>query len=381
MKIQIPEYVNQVLAALARAGWEGYIVGGCVRDICLSRIPSDWDVCTPARPQQIKEALKDFRTIDTGIQHGTVTALSDGKPVEITACRVDGNYSDGRHPDSVTFTDDVTEDLARRDFTINAMAYSEARGLVDPFGGRADLAAGIIRCVGDPAQRFTEDALRIMRALRFASVLGFAIEEETERAVRELAGTVRRVATERIQVELSKLLTGSYVNRILTAYRETISACIGQNLPAVTDLERLPDALPVRLAALQPLDLKALKYDNKTIALAYGIAEAAASMQDAEPGRRELLLLLRDLGQDAVRGGLALRGYDDRLLSEILESGACYSLRQLAVSGRDLTGLSGPEIGETLQALLLAVILGLVPNEREPLLSYVKTIRNGDSVI
>ena len=276
MKIRIPEYVNQVLAVLESAGWEAYVVGGCVRDALLAREPEDWDVCTLAKPSSVKSAFSAWRTIDTGLKHGTVTVLSEGHPVEITTYRIDGNYSDGRHPDSVSFTDDITADLSRRDFTMNAIAYHEERGLVDPFGGAADITAGVIRCVGDPAQRFSEDALRIMRALRFASVLGFTIEPATLAAVRAMAASVRRVAAERINVEFSKLILGAGADQILMEEHDALEKALGTTLPEKTRLAGLPAELPIRLAALMPLPLREMKYDNRTIRLAESMAASAA---------------------------------------------------------------------------------------------------------
>ena len=203
-----------VLERLNAAGHRAVLVGGCVRDRLMGRTPHDYDAATSARPEQIREACAPMRVVETGVRHGTVTVLSGGLPVEVTTFRVEGGYSDHRRPDGVRFVADLEEDLARRDFTINAMALDEG-GIVDPFGGRADLSAGFIRCVGEPARRFEEDALRILRALRFASCLDFSIEPATLAAARAAAPTLTRVSAERVFAELDKLLLGPGAGRVL----------------------------------------------------------------------------------------------------------------------------------------------------------------------
>ncbi len=203
-EIRLPDNVNRILAQLHAAGHEAYAVGGCVRDSLLGREPNDWDITTSALPQEVKSLFP--RTVDTGIRHGTVTVMIGTEGYEVTTYRIDGSYSDGRHPDSVTFTGSLADDLCRRDFTINAMAYAPGEGVVDLFGGQEDLESGVVRAVGDSLQRFSEDALRMMRAIRFAAQLGYRVEEETFHAIRKLAGTLDRVSPERIRTELDKLL-------------------------------------------------------------------------------------------------------------------------------------------------------------------------------
>lgn len=210
IQIQLPDACRTILSRLTDAGHRAYAVGGCVRDSLLGRAPHDWDIATDARPAETQAVFRDFPVIETGIRHGTVTVLLDGEPYEITTFRVDGRYSDGRRPDSVSFAATIEEDLARRDFTVNAMAYSETEGLVDPFGGRQDLRDGLLRCVGNPETRFSEDALRLFRAVRFAAELGFSLEPETRRALDRLHGSISRVAKERIFAELKKLLTAPH---------------------------------------------------------------------------------------------------------------------------------------------------------------------------
>ena len=224
--MNVPSHVTQLLKALRTAGFTACPVGGCVRDSLLGRRPSDWDLCTDARPQQVKACLSPrWRTVDTGIAHGTVTVLTRGGPVEVTTFRVETGYTDHRRPDGVRFVADLKEDLARRDFTVNAMALDE-EGIVDPFGGRADLEAKVIRCVGEPAARFEEDALRILRALRFAACLDFAIEPATLAAARAAAPTLSRVSAERVFTELDKLLLGRGAGRVLAECGDILARVI-----------------------------------------------------------------------------------------------------------------------------------------------------------
>lgn len=224
VKIRIPAGAEQILHRLEEKGFEAYVVGGCVRDSLLGREPHDWDITTSATPQQVKRIFP--RTVDTGLKHGTVTVLLDREPYEVTTYRIDGDYLDGRHPSGVTFTRNLREDLQRRDFTINAMAYSDSRGLQDCFGGLADLEKGLIRAVGDPEKRFGEDALRIMRAVRFAAQLGYAVEEETLRAMKALAPTLSRISAERIAAELEKLLVSPHPEMIRMAWECGITAVV-----------------------------------------------------------------------------------------------------------------------------------------------------------
>ena len=224
MRIQIPEKVNMIIQQLTQSGYEAYAVGGCVRDIILGRIPEDWDITTSAKPEEVKRLFK--RTIDTGIQHGTVTILIDMEHFEVTTYRLDGEYEDNRHPKEVSFTSSLREDLKRRDFTINAMAYNDQEGLIDLFDGLRDLENRVIRCVGSAAQRFDEDALRILRAVRFSAQLGFQIEDSTMRAVQSKAKLLQNISAERIREELTKLLISDHPDRLRTLYEAGITAVI-----------------------------------------------------------------------------------------------------------------------------------------------------------
>ena len=213
--LELPKNVKKIISVLENAGYEAYAVGGCVRDAILGRIPQDWDVTTSATPEQVKSHFS--HTVDTGIAHGTVTVLLGGTGYEVTTYRIDGSYEDCRHPKEVTFTKSLSEDLKRRDFTINAMAYNEKEGLADPFGGREDLKKGLIRAVGNPEERFSEDALRILRAIRFAAQLGFTIDPDTEAGMRKLAGNLQAVSAERVREELTKLLASDHPEELVRA--------------------------------------------------------------------------------------------------------------------------------------------------------------------
>lgn len=233
--IDIPSRAQAVIDALEAGGYEAYVVGGCVRDALLGRVPADWDITTSARPEQTKDAAAaaGFMTADTGIKHGTVTVIVDHEPFEVTTFRGDGTYSDGRHPDDVEFLDNLAGDLARRDFTVNAMAYNARTGVVDEFGGRADLAAGTLRAVGDARTRFTEDALRIMRAVRFSAQLGSGIEPQTAVALHECKGLLERISVERIAVELQKLACAQHCVEPLLEYADVLAFVIPEIEPCI----------------------------------------------------------------------------------------------------------------------------------------------------
>ena len=297
LKIELPEKVSRILEQIQAAGFEAYAVGGCVRDSILGRTPDDWDITTSAKPEQIKQIFK--RTVDTGIQHGTVTVLLDKEGFEVTTYRVDGEYEDSRHPKEVLFTASLEEDLKRRDFTINAMAYNETDGLVDIFGGIADLQKGIIRCVGNPTERFMEDALRIMRAIRFSAQLGYEIEDNTKQAIKELAPTLSRISAERIQVELVKLMVSPHPDYLRIAYDTGVTGVVlpewdkametPQNHPhhcysvgehILHSLDKVPADKVLRLAMLLHDIAKpeTLEIDDKGVTHFYGHAVVGEEM-------------------------------------------------------------------------------------------------------
>ncbi|MCI8416780.1 MAG: CCA tRNA nucleotidyltransferase [Lachnospiraceae bacterium] len=239
MHLQIPENAKQIIHTLHTAGYQAYVVGGCVRDALLGREAADWDITTSALPWQVKGLFR--RTLDTGLRHGTVTVMLDREGFEVTTYRIDGEYEDGRHPKEVQFTPCLTEDLRRRDFTINAMAYNDKDGLVDVFGGQEDLRNGVIRCVGNARERFSEDALRILRAVRFSAQLNFQIEEETRQAMEELAGNLKKISAERVQTELVKLLISPHPETLRTAYETGITAVV---LPEFDSCMEMPQQNP-----------------------------------------------------------------------------------------------------------------------------------------
>lgn len=236
IKISLPKDVENIIKTIEEAGFEAYAVGGCVRDSLLLREPDDWDITTSAKPEQIKALFR--KTIDTGIAHGTVTVMMHHKGYEVTTYRIDGEYEDSRHPKEVTFTLDLLEDLRRRDFTINAMAYNDRSGIVDAFCGMGDLDNKIIRAVGEPEARFEEDALRIMRAVRFSAQLGYEIEENTRKAIRALAGNLRHISAERIQVELVKLVQSPHPEKIRDLYKMGISKVFMPEFDAIMETEQ-----------------------------------------------------------------------------------------------------------------------------------------------
>lgn len=388
MHMALPSSVARALSLLDDAGWEAYAVGGCVRDSMMGKRPDDWDITTSALPEQIKKVFTAYRTIDTGIQHGTVTVLVDDMPLEITTYRVDGDYTDGRHPDQVIFTRNLQEDLKRRDFTINAMAFHPNKGLIDPFNGLADVQRGIIRCVGAPMDRFKEDALRILRALRFASVLNFDIEAATADAIHLLCDTLHFVSVERITAEFSRLLCGKNASLILESYSDVIAVFLPEisQCQSFDDLSALRNVPHVRLAALfRHINLPAqtavsilrrLKFDGKTVQntqrlLSYHIKPMYANDSD-------LLRLLQFLGPELVFDFLAMNKSDATIIKrvqELLDEKRCYKLSQLAIDGLDLLSVgipSGPTIGERLEEALNAVIEGMCPNEKSALLLYLK---------
>ena len=239
MKIVLPEKVTYIIDTLTQHGFEAYAVGGCVRDTMLGRIPMDWDITTSAKPEQVKALFR--HTIDTGIQHGTVTVMLEHEGFEVTTYRIDGEYEDARHPKEVQFTSNLLEDLKRRDFTINAMAYNDKDGLVDAFDGVGDLERGVIRCVGAAVERFTEDALRMLRAVRFASQLGFTIEDRTREAIVSLAPNIAKVSAERIQIEMVKLLTSRHPEQLRAAYETGLTAVF---LPEFDEMMKTPQNNP-----------------------------------------------------------------------------------------------------------------------------------------
>ena len=437
MKLTLDPGAAALLDALHTAGYAAYAVGGCVRDSLLGRTAHDWDLCTSALPQQVMELFGAEQCIPTGLQHGTVTIKYGGQLYETTTFRTEGSYTDGRHPDEVQFVPDVREDLARRDFTINAMAYNEAEGLVDPFGGQADLQNGLLRAVGEPQQRFTEDALRILRLYRFAARFGFALDAATARAARQLAPHLDCISAERIQEELAKLLAapqpGAYLEpavlavvlpeltpESLTAAKPVVDAC-----PAGE--ENLPVRWAALLGALGEADtrrvLKRLRCSNACIEetavlvretaeqgvcgsfllgheSGHSIARPTACGSRVPPQRTVLGETPAHAGEVAIRQLLGRYGLCTvkRLCAlcaalhpqaapacalaaqrarQLEANGVCCRVSQLAVNGRDLMAAgipAGPALRRVLETLLDGVIRAEYPNEKPALLAAAQKI-------
>ena len=412
MKLTLDPGAAALLDTLHAAGYAAYAVGGCVRDSLLGRTAHDWDLCTSALPQQVMELFGAEQCIPTGLQHGTVTIKYGGQLYETTTFRTEGRYTDGRHPDAVQFVPDVREDLARRDFTINAMAYNEAEGLVDPFGGQKDLQNGLLRAVGEPQQRFTEDALRILRLYRFAARFGFALDAATARAARQLAPHLDCISAERIQEELAKLLAapqpGAYLEPAVLAVvlPELTPEGLTAAKPVVDACPAGEENLPVRWAALlRSLGesatrrvLKRLRCSNACIeetavlvretageSVCRSFSEEKAS---AHPGDIHIRQLLGRYGLCTVERLCALcAALHPQAASECaltaqrarqLEAdGVCCRVSQLAVNGCDLMAAgipAGPALRRVLEALLDGVIRAEYPNEKPALLAAAQKI-------
>ena len=387
--MNLPQNVEFLIARLNAASHRADVVGGCVRDFLLGKEPNDYDITTDATPDEMKEIFSDMRTVDTGIKHGTLTVICDSLPYEITTYRVDGEYTDNRHPDSVSFTRRVADDLARRDFTVNAMCYNHTDGLTDLYSGREDIQKKVIRAVGDPMRRFGEDALRILRALRFAATLDFEIEENTSRAAIALAKNLSSVSSERILVEWRKLLAGKAAYRIINEYKSIISLII----PALQKL-KLPEKTAFDSASptIRELSLfasedspaeayasamRALKSDNKSRDFGKTVLE---NLNESIKNDSELGILLSKIGEDCTRGVLQLSAVlkkgtlGESALDSLIKSGLCYKLSELKIGGCDLIslGIRGSEIGKVLSELLFLVASGQIKNEREVLLANIK---------
>ncbi len=411
-KINLPKEVQDIITTIEEHGCEAYAVGGCVRDSILGRNPDDWDITTSAVPGDVKTFFR--KTIDTGIKHGTVTVMMGKTGYEVTTYRIDGEYKDGRHPENVEFSANIVDDLKRRDFTINAMAYNEKHGLVDEFDGIGDLKRKLIKCVGNSDERFTEDALRMMRAIRFSAQLGFDIEKNTFDAIAKLAPSIRQVSMERVQVELVKTImsdnpdyvifyeqTGLF-KEILPVIHEILSGKYAKN--AMTMMKKSEKNTVLRYAALlnsvneekARQTLKSLKLDNYTIDTASKlVAYQKVSIDENEPSVREAL---HKYGKDLLKlmlvheraiietkeeiTGITMPARRKHLLiiehmyKDILERGDCISIKDLDITGNDLMeyGLKGPQIGKTLNELLQIVIENPKLNEKATLIGMIEHV-------
>lgn len=413
VRIALPKDVKHIIDVLMENGYEAYAVGGCVRDSILGRVPGDWDITTSALPMQVKGLFR--RTVDTGIQHGTVTVMLGRNGYEVTTYRIDGKYEDSRHPESVEFTPKLEEDLKRRDFTINAMAYNDEHGIVDIFDGVGDLQRKIIRCVGNAHDRFDEDALRILRAVRFSAQLGFGIEENTAGAAKELAVNLKKISSERIHTEFNKMLKSPHPDYFSVADAIGIMEIVlpeyhvmsAEDKAFVGTLAReCACQLPERYAAMlfmsggyseeDPADtakrvLKRLKLDNDTINTAsmllhFGMLEITDDESRIrhiiyETGDKNILRILdfrtayeKCIGNDITD---VRRMYD--ICNMIFERGDCVSLKNLAITGKELIAMgvpAGRQMGEILNSLLMLVLDNPQFNDREQLSKEALKILN-----
>lgn len=402
MIIDLPKNVENIIGSLEEHGFEGFAVGGCVRDSLLKKTPKDWDITTDALPEDMKKIFK--KTFDTGIAHGTVTVLMDGVGYELTTYRIDGNYSDGRHPDSVSFSKSLSEDLCRRDFTINAMAYSNKKGIVDLFDGRKDLQNGIIRAVGDAKKRFDEDALRMLRAVRFAAQLGFKIDDDTFAAIKEKAKLLSKVSKERIFVELNKSLCGDFAQNIKMVYTSGLYRYIGKEFAKLDENiynfypRKFPNKKHMYWAAfLENIEnveavkkiLFELKSDNATRNNTYLLVK---ELKNPLPSSDEdIRWSLHRIGADLFCDYIEILKSDKKNVdildkidnienrySLILKENHAYEISMLDITGKDLMdiGISkGPKIGEVLEFLLKRVIENPLNNEKSSLLRLAKEFK------
>lgn len=420
LHISMPTDVSHIIKVLEDNGHEAYAVGGCVRDAIMGRIPHDWDITTSAKPSQVKALFR--RTIDTGIQHGTVTIMMGSTGYEVTTYRIDGNYSDGRHPEQVTFTKNLVEDLKRRDFTINAMAYNDRAGVVDEFDGTGDLEHKIIRCVGVATERFTEDALRILRAIRFSAQLDFIIAGDTADAIKALAANLKKISRERIQTELDKLITSNHPDRIklVQAYglaqyifdnAKVISNSFSDNSPTIfQNISDVMEALPadhyMRWTAMTIYEdepqsvLKGLKFDNKTIDICKRLhAVSKEHMPQTKPELRRMIVRFgKELFDEYVftfvtvlndKGLYTLSSKKEidiarSLYDEIIADKDCISMKDMAIKGADLIAMGmapGKAIGNILDKLFQKVLDDPSINTYEQLKACINKLDNLPSII
>lgn len=438
--MKLPPQVHTAFALLESAGYEAFLVGGAVRDYVHSNSPAkDWDITTNALPEQVKEVFVGYHLIETGLKHGTVTVVIDHEPLEITTYRIDGDYSDHRHPDCVSFTRNLKDDLERRDFTMNALAYNPKTGIVDLVGGTADLENGLVRCVGDPNRRFQEDGLRMLRALRFACVYSMQIEEATAAALHQNKDLLRGIAVERIQVELTKMLCGKGIAEILREFSDVIGVVIPEIIPmfgfeqhnphhdkdiwnhTIAVVDHIPPEPVLRWAALlhdigKP---SCFSLDDTGVGHFYGYATHSTALTEKilhrlrfdnasksqiktlvrchdmplTPERKLVKRLLSKHGEETTRQLIQLHKADTlgqsaicqhrleifdsvfALTDELLQEEHCFSLKDLAVNGRDMIalGFTGKQIGLVLQACLDAVLDEQIPNDRTPLIVFAQS--------
>lgn len=380
----IPQEAVKALEILEKNGFEAYLVGGCVRDFILGRIPNDYDITTNALPEQVIGAFSDYKTIPTGIKHGTVTVIIEKFQIEITTYRKDSTYSDNRHPDSVEFTPSLRDDLIRRDFSMNGIAMNRNQDITDLYNGREDMKNKVIKCIENPDKRFEEDALRILRAVRFASQLGFRIEKNTSESIHRNAYKLKNISSERINTELEKLLDGINPYDILKEYQDVIRIFMPEYTYSDCILKKTTDSQLIRRSAFflninSAYDImKRLKYSNRDINDTTKLIEYFSADISSKPA---LKILLKNIGIELAYTLLDFRNLcgqdisDSKImLDEILDNHECYLISQLDINGRDLinAGISGAEIGVILNTLLENVIYEKISNKKSVLEDFVK---------
>lgn len=427
MNFKLPEKVNSIINLLKAGGYEAYAVGGCVRDMVMGIEPHDFDITTSALPEETKKVFADFRLIETGIKHGTVTVISEHEPFEITTYRIDGDYLDNRHPESVSFSRNLKDDLSRRDFTVNTLCFNETEGIVDLFGGTEDIKNGIIRCVGDPERRFSEDALRIMRALRFSATLGFSIEKETARCIHSQKDLLKNIAAERIRDEFTKLITGKNAMGVLREYHDVIEVFIpefaalfgceqntpyhiydvaqhtlhaldsvendrvlkitmffhdiGKPLAKTTDMNGIDHFKGhATIGAKMSVDiLKRMRYDNKTVEMVSTLI--GIHSEHCPKTKAEARLMLCEVGEEYYRGFMKVRradclakanphSHDEKLkqmqvfLDEIIKNNECYMLKDLKLNGNDLKK-AGVTDGKKINRILQKLLFEVIEDSEK----------------
>ena len=387
-----------VLERLEDSGYKAYLVGGCLRDMMMGRQPHDFDIATSAEPETVMSIFSDFEVIPTGIKHGTVTVMIDSEPIEITTFRKDSDYSDGRRPDSITFTDKIEDDLSRRDFTINAMAFGLDGEIVDPFGGKSDIKSRVIRTVGSAEDRFSEDGLRILRAIRFASVLGFAIERETKEAIHKLSRMLDKVSFERVFSEMSKIILSEKPSVQFREFKDVFSR-VAPEFSEIKDFEhtlktvdRVEPEIALRFTALlhtlgegqADSVLRKLKSDGVTIQKVTKLVRFFDT--DIDSSKVAIKKLMSEMGESDFFSLIKLKVADEpektvelekarQIAEKVIADKECFKLKDMAVKGDDLikSGITmGPEIGKTLNMLLDKVISEEVANDKDSLMQIIK---------
>lgn len=387
-----------VLERLEDSEHKAYLVGGCLRDMMMGREPHDFDIATSAEPETVMSIFSDFEVIPTGTKHGTVTVMIDGEPIEITTFRKDSDYSDGRRPDSITFTDKVEDDLSRRDFTINAMAFGLDGEIVDPFGGKSDIKSRIIRTVGSAEERFSEDGLRILRAIRFASVLGFTIERETKEAIHKLSRMLDKVSFERVFSEMSKIILSEKPSVQFREFKDVFNK-VAPELAEIKDfehtletLDRVEPELALRFTALlytlgeeqAESVLRKLKSDGATIQKVTKLVRFFDT--DIDSSKVAIKKLMSEMGESDFFSLIKLKVADEpektvelekakQIAERVIADKECFKLKDMAVKGDDLikSGMAmGPEIGKTLNMLLDKVISEEVANDKDSLMQIIR---------